>query len=207
MTITVSVSAAVEGIVDEAVARKLIAAAGGRPGPIYGKNGKPALREKISGYNHAARHAPWFVLVDLNGDADCAVPFCKSWLPAPQRELCFRVAVRQVEAWLIADPAALAAYLTVARGRIPANPENLSNAKTAMVNLARQSRHKAIQQDMVPREGSGRAVGPAYSSRLIEYVESRWRPDVAAHHADSLRRAINCLERLVSAWREPERQR
>jgi ribosomal protein L25 (general stress protein Ctc) len=38
------IAAAVEGIVDEAVARRLIREAGGIPGPVYGKNGKQHLR-------------------------------------------------------------------------------------------------------------------------------------------------------------------
>jgi hypothetical protein len=43
----VVVSAAVEGIVDEAVVRKLIVEAGGRPGTVYGKSGKAFLRRLI----------------------------------------------------------------------------------------------------------------------------------------------------------------
>jgi hypothetical protein len=193
----VTISAAVEGIVDEAVVRRLIACAGGDLGLVYGKNGKPALRQKINGYNNAARHAPWVVLVDLNSDADCAPRLRHDWLPTPAPQLRFRVAVRQVEAWLMADAETLAAFLGVSRHTIPANPEALPNAKAEMVNLARQSRRRAIRQDMVPRPGSGRAVGPAYTSRLIEYAERHWRPEVAAQRADSLRRAIDCLRRLV----------
>ena len=66
------IQAAVEGIVDEAVVRRLIAHAGGQVGPVYGKSGKPALRKKIRGYNNAAHFTPWVVLVDLDNDADCA---------------------------------------------------------------------------------------------------------------------------------------
>jgi hypothetical protein len=193
----VTISAAVEGLMDEAVVRRLIACAGGHPGPVYGKNGKPALRQKINGYNNAARHTPWVVLVDLNSDADCAPPLRHDWLPTPAPQLCFRVAVRQVEAWLMADADTLATFLSVRRHTIPANPEALPNAKAEMVNLARHSRRSAIRQDMVPRPGSGRPVGPAYGSRLIEYAERHWRPEVAAQRADSLRRAIDCLRRLV----------
>jgi len=76
MTGLVVVSAAVEGIVDEAVVRKLIVQAGGRPGTVYGKSGKPHLRRQIQGYNNAARHSPWIVLVDLDRDAECAPPLC-----------------------------------------------------------------------------------------------------------------------------------
>jgi hypothetical protein len=193
----VPISAAVEGIVDEAVVRRLIACAGGHPGPVYGKNGKAALRLRITGYNNAAMHAPWIVLVDLNTDADCAPPLRHDWLPTSARQLCFRIAVRQVEAWLMADAETLAGYLGVGRHTIPSDPEALPNAKAEMVNLARRSRRSAIRQDMVPRTGSGRPVGPAYASRLIEYAETYWRPEVAARYADSLRRAIDCLRRLV----------
>lgn len=195
----VLIYAAVEGIVDEVVVRKVIAHAGGRPGPVYGKAGKPALRESINGYNNAARHAPWIVLVDLDGDADCAPPLRQDWLPAPAHQLCLRIAVRQVEAWLMADTTTLASYLGVARSRVPQVPEDLPNAKVGMVNVARRSRRNAIRVDMVPRPGSGRSVGPAYASRLIEYVEAHWRPGVAAERAESLRRAIVCLERLVES--------
>jgi hypothetical protein len=197
MTGLVVVSAAVEGIVDEAVVRKLIVQAGGRPGTVYGKNGKPFLRRQIHGYNNAARRLPWMVLVDLDRDAECAPPLCEEWVPDPALYLCFRVAVREVEAWLMADAESLASFLSVARSRIAADPEQLFEPKTEMVNLARHSRRREIWADMVPRERSGRQVGPAYASRLMEYVDTRWRPEVAAQRAESLRRAIACLRRLT----------
>jgi hypothetical protein len=193
----IGISAAVEGIVDEAVARKLIAHVGGHPGPVYGKGGKRALRERINGYNNAARHAPWLILVDLDSDADCAPPLLQDWLPAPARQLCFRVAIREIEAWLMADVETLASYVGVARAAIPTGPETLIDSKAEMVNIARRSRRRPIRQDMVPREGSGRSVGPAYTSRLVEYVEAHWRPEIAATRAESLRRAVACLKRLV----------
>ncbi len=192
--------AAVEGIVDEAVARRLIIEAGGIPGTVYNCEGKDSLRKRIKGYNNAAQHAPWLVLVDLDSNASCAPSLRQTWLPVPAPWLCFRIAVRQVEAWLLADAKSLAAYLGVAKRKIPDNPEALLDAKTAMVNLARFSRRRDIRQDMVPRSSSGRKVGPAYTSRLVEYVENHWQPARAAQHADSLRRAIHCLEQLVTQW-------
>jgi hypothetical protein len=195
----IEISAAVEGIVDEAVVRTLITHAGGKQGPVYGKQGKPFLRQRIAGYNNAAQRMPWIVLVDLDRDQECAPPLRNAWLAQPPAaHLCFRVAVREVEAWLIADAERLAAFLGVPRNRVPADPERLDEPKTTMVNLARSSRRRAIQEDMVPREGSGRQVGPAYSSRLIEFVSSLWRPDVAAGRSDSLRRAIDCLKLLAN---------
>ena len=197
MPIFTIISAAVEGHVDEAVVRRLIAHVGGQTGDVYGKNGKTALRQRINGYNNAARHAPWVVLVDLDNDADCAPPICDEWIPAPAPNLCFRIAVREVEAWLMADAQTLARYLGVELGKIATEPEKLERPKDAMVDLARRSRRRDIREDMVPREKSGRRVGPAYASRLIEYVREHWRPKVAAERAESLQRAIHCLHKLV----------
>jgi hypothetical protein len=195
------ITAVVEGIVDEAVVRRLLVDVGAVPGEVYGKAGKTHLRRRVDGYNNAARHGPWLVLVDLNNDADCAPLLRAEWLPKSAPWLCFRVAVRQVEAWLMGDAETLARYLGVARNRIPDDPERLPNAKVEMVKIARQSRMRAIREDMVPRPGSGRAVGPAYASRLIEYTQTYWRPEIAARRANSLRRTIACLRRLANAPR------
>ena len=193
------VSAAVEGIVDEAVARRLIAHGGGTPGTVYGKQGKTMLRQRMPGYNNAAQRVPWVVLVDLDRDADCAPPLRAAWLPQPARHLCFRVVVREVEAWLLADAEGIAGFLGIARGKIPAQPERLNDPKQALVNLARGSRRRDIREDLVPRPESGRQLGPAYSSRLIEFASGNWRPEIAAGRADSLRRAIACVKRLTAA--------
>ena len=91
-------SVAVEGPIDEAVARRVIEAAGAELGPVYGKNGKDQLLQRLNGYNAAARYAPWLVLVDLDQDADCAPPFRDAQLPTPAVSMCFRVAVHEVEA-------------------------------------------------------------------------------------------------------------
>ena len=197
MSGSVVISAAVEGDVDEAIVRKLVAHAGGQIGSVYGKNGKPMLRKKIKGYNNAARRSPWLVLIDLDDDADCAPPVREEWIPDPAPHLCFRIAVREVEAWLMADGPTLARFLSVSVNKIPAEPEKLSRPKNAMLNLARQSRRTIIREDMVPRKKSGRRVGPAYPSRLVEYVRNHWQPDVAAQHSESLKRSIDCLHRLV----------
>lgn len=196
----VAVSGAVEGLVDEAVVERLVEDVGAFPGPVHGKNGKPRLRARINGYNDAARFSPWIVLVDLDQEADCAPPLVRAWLPAPAPQMCFRVAVREVEAWLLADRARIARFLSVRAADVSGDPEALPDPKLALVDLARRSRRREIREDMVPRPGSGRAVGPVYTSRLIEFVTDRqrgWRPSIAARSADSLARCIQRLRSMV----------
>jgi len=186
----------VEGVIDEAVVRRLWQDLPVEPGPIYGKNGKSQLRERIQSYNSAARRLPWLVLVDLDHDADCAPALKTLWLPNPARYMCFRVAVREIEAWLLADREGIASFLSVPLAGIPRDPDHLPDPKRTMVRLAGRSALREIREDMTPRPRSGRSEGPAYASRLIEFVQRCWRPRVAARSSDSLSRCRRALQRL-----------
>jgi len=196
----VVLSGEVEGLLDEAVLRRLVHCCGGMPGDIFGRQGKSHLLKRLEGYNQAARRSPWVVLVDLDTDADCAPPFRTTCLPQAERLMCFRVAVRAVEAWLLADAKRLAGFLGVPVSRMPRNPEAVEDPKGVVVDLARQSRQRAIKEDMVPRRGSGRRVGPAYAARLTKFVQDTdagWRPDTAAEQSYSLSRCLVCIRRVV----------
>jgi len=198
------VSAAVEGIVDECVLRRLMEAAGVPAGPIHVAGGKARLREKINGYNRAAAHAPWIVLVDLDRAIDCAPALCTEWLPSPGAFMSFRVAVREVESWLLADRDALAHFLGVSAASVPRAPDDLDDPQQTLINLARRSRSRDIREDMVPRPGSGRSEGPAYASRMIEFASGPWRPSVAKQTSDSLLRCCQALERVSSKRKAPK---
>ena len=113
--------------------------------------------------------------------------------------MCFRLAVRAIESWLLADAEQLAAFLRVSSAKIPVNPDGEHDPKMTLVNLARYSTKKNIREDMVPREGSGGKVGPGYVGRVIEFAQL-WRPEVAAERSDSLRRCLAALETLKT-WR------
>lgn len=195
----VLITSAVEGLCDEAVVKRLVVEAGGQLGAVYGKGGKPALRRKVSGYNAAAQFAPWVVLVDLDRDAECAPPFRAAWLPTPAPHMCFRVAVRTVEAWLLADRERFARFLGVNLGSLPRSPEDLEDPKQLVVDLARGSRKRDIRADLVPRPGAGRRIGPAYTDRLIEFAVGPWRPPAAAEIAESLKRCMSRISELVGA--------
>jgi hypothetical protein len=200
VTSPVTISAAVEGILDDAVFRRLMKDLGAIAGTVYGKHGKSFLLEKLHTYNQAAKFNPWVILVDLDHDQDCAPPFKESYLPNPAPLMCFRIAVREIESWLLADRERLANFLGVNIHRIPHNPEELDSPKSAVVDLARHSRRRDVRENMVPRTGSGRKIGPAYTSVLIEFAgdgKKGWRPHVAAKESDSLNRCLHRLARLI----------
>ena len=188
---------------DEAVLRRLIFEAGATPGIIFGKQGKSFLHKRITGYNQAAEFDPWVVLVDLDHEADCPPVMKSSWLPDPASYMCFRIAVREIETWLLADSERLARFLGVRISRVPPEPELLDDPKGVMIEIATGSKRRRIKKDMVPRPGSRRKVGPAYNARLIQFVtnmQKGWRPEVAAQSADSLNRCLRGLEHVIQEY-------
>ena len=185
-----------EGDVDGVVASRLLAHVGIPAGTIYVTRGINRLHSKLAGYNEAARWSPWLVLVDLNHKFDCAPRLRKAWLSSPSPQMCFRIVVRTLESWLMADAEHLARFLDVPPSHIPRNPEAETSPKETLVNLARRSGSIEIRQDMVPREGSGRPIGSAYNARLIEFASRHWRPHIAGRRSDSLRRCLSRLNNL-----------
>jgi hypothetical protein len=190
-------SAAVEGVTDEAVLRRLVEIAGGTIGTVYGKKGKDFLHRKIAGFNSAARFSPWIVLIDLNAEAECAPALIESWLPNPAEKMCLRIAVHKIESWLLADRVNLAKFLKVSPSMLPQSPDMEQDPKKKLVGLACQSKSKDIRRDICPTLDSGRKVGPAYVSRLMEFVSIRWQPNDAADYSPSLNSCILAVNNIV----------
>jgi hypothetical protein len=108
--------------------------------------------------------------------------------------------VRQIEAWLLADAGRFSEFFAVRRDAVPDQPDDLDDAKDALLELVATSTRRAIREDMLPRPRSGRRVGPAYTSRLIEFATREldgWRPDVAAASSPSLSSCIARLNELI----------
>lgn len=193
---------AVEGALDEAVLRRILSSLGIGILHTYGKRGKDYLRAKVHGYNDAARHGWWVVLVDLNEEAECAPPLVQAWLPQRNRNLQLRVVVRAIEAWLLADTEAIARFLKVPVATIPTKPEEEAKPKLTLINIARRSRSRAIREDVAPRPHIPNTEGADYTSRLIEFASQHWNPDRAAGRSPSLKRTLASLSR----WKEKKPQ-
>ena len=184
---------------DTAVASRILHDLGLELGPVHGERGKNWLDRRLMGYNNAARFAPWLVLRDLDRDAHCAPELLMTLLPSPAALMRYRIAVRSVEAWLLADSERIGSFLRIPKARIPADPETLTDAKQTFVNLARVSESQEIREDLLPSSGTTARVGPAYSARLIEFATKNWRPRLAARRSQSLRR---CIE-SIRTWAQP----
>jgi len=144
---------AVEGSVDEALLRRLLVETGHQASAIYGLTGKDGLLKRLDAYNAAARISPWVVLIDLNGDARCAPPFVAQHLPVPSEYMTFRVAVREAEAWLLADRRTFAGFLGVSQARLPRDPEAVADPKEEVEFITRhwQPQSAAARSDSLRR--------------------------------------------------------
>lgn len=195
------ISGAVEGPSDESVFRRLVEAGGGVVHRLQVQHGKPNLRRALPGYNQAARVSPWLVLVDLDHEFGCPPDLVSAWLPTPSRHMRFRVVVRQIEAWLLADAERFASFFSVHKGAVPIAPDTLPDPKASLLAIVSRSRRSAIRQDMTPRHGSGRRVGPAYTSRLIEFASDPvggWRWEIALTRSPSLAKCVVRLNEIIN---------
>lgn len=195
----------VEGDVDLAVMRKLLAFA---DLPFSGgtvANGKQKLKKFASAWNKAARNGgPRLILCDLDAEP-CPSGLITQFVGQRNVNLCFRVAVREIEAWLLADAKGIARFFDISPSVVPPKPENLPKPKESMIDLARRSNILKFSESMAPRPGSGRSQGPAYSKYIIDFVTDYWSPAHAidSKRAPSLNRAFRRLTnfRGTGYWR------
>ena len=186
----------VEDELSGAVMRKLIAATGRGfvIDRIINERGNSQIKIGMQQkYRSSSYVLPHVVLTDLDR-YPCPPALLNNWnvtdLP-PQ--LLFRIAIREVEAWLLADREGIAEFLHVAVNKIPHAPEAEDDPKRTLINLARRSRKSRLAQELVPAPGSSASIGPLYNARLTEFVHDKWNVDQAKLLADSLSRTLNRL--------------
>ena len=181
------VQVVVEGKVDESVAQRLLEEAGiivaGRH-----HHSVPAFRTALRRFDRAARHSFWFALCDLDR-APCPSARLRDYLPSPQKKMCFRIAVRSVESWLLADRDGLSRFLEVRPALLPDDPEAAPDPKGAILALARRSRNREVRSGIAPPRGASVRVGRGYTAQMAAFIETHWSPERAAARAPSRRTA------------------
>jgi hypothetical protein len=200
---TIPINLAVEDVLSELVLRRLLVESGRNYsiGSVHIKGGFGYLRNTIKGWNSAAKSIPILVLTDLDSE-ECAPTLIDNWLPVGRNpNLIFRVAVKEVEAWLLADYESLGTYLKLRSTRIIDDPEGLLDPKATLIALARASRSSELRKRLVPRRGSTAKQGPDYNACLATYVKESWDINVASQRAQSLEKTLQRLREFTPTWR------
>ncbi|WP_273278520.1 hypothetical protein [Methanothrix soehngenii] len=166
----------------------------------FAGNGYGFLKRNICGFNKASKGMPYLILTDLDY-RECAPILIQEWLPETKNpNLIFRIAVREVESWVLADRLGFARFLGIAQNKLLDNPDDLPDPKAHLINLARVSRKRDLREDIVPRRGSTAKQGPAYNERLISFIQKSWNPSMARLQSPSLDRTLRALESFVPQW-------
>lgn len=191
----------VEGIVDEIVLRAILARRGLAVGTVYGRRGIGYVRERAEGIAVRGAHGMNVLIVAdaMDIPAPCRGEACRMLVASPPSGTLVRLAVNEIEAWLLASRAEIAAYLRVPLSRIPADSDSVADPKRTLVNIARDSRSSRIRQMVVPRDGVSAVVGVGYVDAVAEFVEQRWSLDAAVEVSGSLQKLDQRLtERFVA---------
>ena len=206
MSDSISIKLAVEDALSEAILRRVLAE---RPveyvvGAVYSKGGAGYLKKQAGAFNSAARVCPFVLLTDLD-DHECPPGLVTEWLAGRPKNgsFLFRVAVREVESWLLADLANLRSFLHIRSASAFQAPEGLRSPKEELLKIAADSRVRQTREALVWRDGkSGRLrQGPDYNGTLAQFVVESWSVVTARSICPSLNGLLSALQRLEADFR------
>ena len=194
------IAIATEDQLSEAIALRLIAEIS-TPHFVQhklGRRGNGYLKSKMGSWYQMAQQQVMVVLTDLDR-ANCLVEFRDHWLASePPDSLLLRIAVREVESWVLADHVAMR-ELIGAKGVLPVAPDELPDPKQALLRLAKGA-PKQVRNDLLKTIDGHLSPGLGYNARLSEWVNSVWNPQRAAVRSPSLARARLRLNEVVDAF-------
>ena len=158
--------------------------------------GNSYLQRKAPSYNQAAyQECGVFMLTDLDSPNICPPTLIRSWVKGRLNRWFFlRIAVLEIESWIMADRQAVSDFLAIPIDRIPQNTDEITDPKEYLVSLARRSRKTRLREALVPsRNDKSAKTGNEYNPRLIQFVREHWNLERAASVSPSLKRTLDRL--------------
>ena len=191
---------AVEDDLSEWVARRVLSMQRGRfaVGPVFGRSGSGYLKKQAAAFNNAAKSCPFLLLTDLDRYA-CPPELIAEWLTVPKHNyFLLRVAVREVESWLLGDDSGLSQFLGLRSPLSLPAPESLEDPKQTLLEASMRCSSRPRREALVWRDDrSGRLFqGPDYNGVLASFVNDQWDVAAARRRCPSLERFFEALSRL-----------
>ncbi|MGV8827489.1 MAG: hypothetical protein ACWA6U_04135 [Breznakibacter sp.] len=150
------------------------------------------LKSKIKSFNQASIVNPHFMLTDLD-NYTCPSALREDWVNFEMNSnFIFRVAVREVESWVLADREGLSQYLNVSVVNFPVNPDLEDDPKNTLIQLAKRCKNRDIREDIVPINKNAK-IGPNYNGCLSDFIYKAWNLENAMRNSESLRRTYEKL--------------
>lgn len=158
------------------------------------KGGFGYLKSRLANLCDLARRQPVVIFTDLD-KVDCPCKLLDEWFLGIKKpdELMFRVVVREIESWVLADCAAFSRFFGVSPAKIPYNPDLLPDPKATLLKIIEGSRRE-IREAMIAKKGALAIQGVGYNTLLCEFVRKEWSSGRASERSDSLKRAFERLQ-------------
>jgi len=171
-------------------------------GTPYRSGGFGWIKNRINGLNRAAQGMAWLVLTDLDR-RECVPALIEEWFDGPlHSNMIFRVAVQEVEAWILGSREEFAGFAGISIDHIPQDVDSISDPKELLMDLIRRCRRRELKNDILPKAGSTAKVGPDYNGQLVHFVDNYWDPLKAQINSNSLERAIRVLNDFVPVFND-----
>ncbi len=194
---------AAEDKLSEAVATKILTNMGFEIARRLQKPRKPRLKgnaylKRIAPEFNRSAAGPsyFFILTDLDSPKICPSDLIQSWVKGPLNPRFFlRVAVMEVESWVMADRGAFAEFLRVSIEAVPTRTDEILDPKERLLSLAQKSKSAELRKALLPKKGGQTSkIGPGYNTRLSEFVRYHWDLNRAASISPSLKRTIDRIQ-------------
>lgn len=156
----------------------------------YPGRGFGSIKNNINSFNRASAKATYLVLVDLDKEK-CPSKIIRDWLTDSKNDnLLFRIAVKEVESWIVGDVKNFAKFLHLRESKLKTNVDTIKDPKKYIFNLVKESRIRQLSG--ICPEGNGR-IGNDYNEKLVKFVNNAWNPRYAMKNSLSLKRTIDRL--------------
>ncbi len=159
--------------------------------------GRSPILAHINKYNQMSKISPVILFIDLDKD-ECAPSLMVNYPirdKQPPNKLQVRIAVREVESWLLADKQGIEIYFGIPQNAIPHNPEELDDPKQELLNLIKGKSNADFKREMLP---NGKVIsGSEYNNYLTDFINTAWDSTRACANADSLDRAIKGIQQIT----------
>lgn len=182
---------AVEGRSEVIFLRTFLGSLGVEIRAVYGQKGIDHFKRQAAGFAVRGRYSPILLLADFcDIGSTCVVEAVQTLVPDPPPLAHVRLAVRELESWILASRSQVAQYFGVSAALVPLIPDAVEDPKRCLVNLARRSPYRRRRAMFVPIQGHSGVVGKDYLDGLSELLDGHWDLDTARSNSPSLERFI-----------------
>ena len=165
------------------------------------KHGFGDIKNMIPSFLNMSRSGIYtFIITDLDSRV-CVGRLIRDWFGIANdktnlipKELVFRVAVREIESWILADRKEWADFIDIPERNFQEFPDDLEDPKRFLLNVLRKKGKKKFHKEMLPRGDAH--IGPRYNEILCDFIKNRWSPSRAADNSPSLKRALDALGKI-----------